>query len=109
LDYSGGATCPSLLLEPQRTNLVPYSEQFDNAGWFKANNIAVTANQAVSPDGYTNADLIYGASSGSVSSVQQNLGAASVATYTNSVFVKYSGKQWFYIFELNGNSGGKFL
>lgn len=25
-DYSGGATCPSLLLEPSRTNLIPYSE-----------------------------------------------------------------------------------
>jgi hypothetical protein len=38
LDYSGGATCPSLLLEPQRTNLALYSEQFDNAAWTKVNN-----------------------------------------------------------------------
>ena len=27
LDYSG--SCPALLLEPQRTNLIPYSEYFD--------------------------------------------------------------------------------
>ena len=109
LDYSGGATCPSLLLEPQRTNLATYSEQFDNAAWYEASGIAVTANAAVSPDGYTNADLIYGATSGSISSVQQNTGAAAVATYTNSIFVKYSGKQWFFIFELNGNNGGNFF
>ena len=28
LDYSGGASCPSLLLEPQRTNGIPNSEYF---------------------------------------------------------------------------------
>jgi hypothetical protein len=32
LDYSNG-TCPSLLVEPQRTNLLTYSEQFNNAAW----------------------------------------------------------------------------
>ena len=109
LDYSGGASCPSLLLEPQRTNLALYSEQFDNAWWNKSGNIAVTANQTTSPDGYTNADLLYGASSGTISSIQKNLGAASVATYTNSIFVKYSGKRWFYIFEFSGNSGANFF
>ena len=31
LDYSGGASCPSLLLEPQRTNKLPYSEYFEGA------------------------------------------------------------------------------
>ena len=56
LDYSGGATCPKLLLEPQRTNLATYSEQFDNADWLKRANIGITANAIVSPDGYTNAD-----------------------------------------------------
>lgn len=67
LDYSGGASCPSLLLEPERTNLALYSEQFDNAAWAK-NNSTATANQAVSPDGYTNADLFYINSVGDVSS-----------------------------------------
>jgi len=57
LDYSGGASCPSLLLEPQRTNLVTYSEQFDNADWVKTD-ATVTANAASSPDGYTNAESI---------------------------------------------------
>jgi hypothetical protein len=56
LDYLG-SSCPRLLLEPQRTNLALYSEQFDNAAWAKGA-VSVTANNAVSPDGYTNADLI---------------------------------------------------
>jgi hypothetical protein len=32
VDYSGGG-CPKLLLEPQRSNLFTFSEQFDNAAW----------------------------------------------------------------------------
>jgi hypothetical protein len=46
-----------LLLEPQRTNSLTYSEQFDNAAWGKTN-ANVTANAGTSPDGYTNADLL---------------------------------------------------
>ena len=30
LDYSGGASCPSLLLEPQRTNIITNSEYFES-------------------------------------------------------------------------------
>jgi hypothetical protein len=56
LDYSGGATCPSLLLEPQRTNLYPYSSQLNQ--WTATQSAIVTANYAVSPDGYTNADRV---------------------------------------------------
>jgi hypothetical protein len=63
LDYLG-STCPRLLLEPQRTNLVTYSEQFDNAYWSKDLGVSVAANVAISPDGYTNADRISYTSAG---------------------------------------------
>ena len=56
VDYSGGG-CGKLLLEPQRTNDLTFSEQFDNAGWSKLN-ATITANDIVSPDGYQNADRI---------------------------------------------------
>jgi hypothetical protein len=56
LDYLG-STCPKLLLEPQRTNLVLYSQEFDNAGWTKLR-LTISANNAVSPDGTTNADKL---------------------------------------------------
>lgn len=56
LDYSNG-TCPSILVEPQRTNLFTYSEEFDNAFWVKASAV-VTANNTTSPDGNTNADKV---------------------------------------------------
>jgi hypothetical protein len=54
LDYLG-SSCPRLLLEPQRQNLVTFSESFDNAAWTKTNT-TITANTAISPDGYQNAD-----------------------------------------------------
>ncbi len=54
-DYSGGATCPSLLLEPSRTNLIKYSEYFEGTGWIiSANNQKVSSNN-LSPSGELNA------------------------------------------------------
>jgi hypothetical protein len=63
LDYSTGS-CPSILVEPQRTNLATYSEDFTDSSWNKITSGAsvstpiVTANSAISPDGTMNADLI---------------------------------------------------
>ena len=54
LDYLG-SSCGKLLLEPQRTNLYNYSEQLNQ---WTASSATVTANYAVSPDGYTNADRV---------------------------------------------------
>jgi hypothetical protein len=94
LDYLG-STCPRLLLEPQRSNLALYSEQFNNSAWTK-NNATLTANQAVSPDGYTNADLFYINSAGDVSShrIIQSATVSSGTTYTSSVFFKSNAAQW---------------
>lgn len=54
LDYSLDS-CPSLLLEPERTNYNLRSEELDNAAWGKSD-VTVTANDIASPDGTTNAD-----------------------------------------------------
>lgn len=56
LDYSNGG-CPKILQEPQRTNLLTYSEQFDNASWIKAG-CSVTANDTIAPDGTATADKV---------------------------------------------------
>ncbi len=52
LNDSNGA----LLLEPSRSNLITYSEDFTNASWTK--NVSVLANSTISPDGTTNAGKI---------------------------------------------------
>ena len=87
LDYSGGASCPALLLEPQRTNLVTNSEYF--AG-YNLNDCSVTSNAGVSPDGLNNATKHYdGTGSGGhyISSIGQ-LFLANTNIRNTSVFVK---------------------
>ena len=56
-DYSGGASCPSLLPEPSRTNLIEYSEYFEGSGWTAQSGITLTANttETLSPEGLNNA------------------------------------------------------
>ena len=82
---NGGGGCPSLLLEKQSTNLVAYSEQFDNAAWTKSN-ITVTANDAISPDGTQNADKI--TSTNASNTIQLGISSSSGVDYTISVFAK---------------------
>lgn len=53
---NGGGGCPSLLLEPQRTNLCLYSEEFTNTHWQSGITSSVTANTTTAPDGTTTAD-----------------------------------------------------
>ena len=47
--------CGSWLLEPQSTNLIPYSEDFSQ--WGKQQ-VTVTSNNSISPDGSLNADKL---------------------------------------------------
>jgi len=92
---NGGGGCPSLLLEKQSTNLVTYSEQFDNAGWLKLNGAGgsapvVTPNYALSPDGTMNADRVQLARTTqtfSYSEIKQNFGTTGTQ-YTVSVYLK---------------------
>jgi len=59
-DYSGGATCPSLLLEPSRTNYIRHSEYINEsvASWSRFFSTIITNNDAISPDGKNNATKI---------------------------------------------------
>jgi len=77
--------CPSLLLEPQRSNLVSYSEAFDNAYWNKSGGTSVLANQSISPDGNLNADKITFSSSNQTIARYFSLNSD---IYTVSVYVK---------------------
>jgi hypothetical protein len=49
--------CPSLLLEPQRINLIQYSEDFSQGYWSKSR-ATILSNQTISPDGTLTADLL---------------------------------------------------
>jgi hypothetical protein len=83
LDYLG-STCPKLLLEPQRTNVVPYSQQLSQ---WSLTNATLTSNDAISPDGTQNADKIVTTSAGcDVKYV--NVSVSASTTYTASFWVK---------------------
>ena len=84
---NGGGGCPSLLLEKQSTNVVTYSEQFDNAAWTKSNT-TVTANTATSPDGTQNADSIILSSGTSVKQIYSASFSAISTSYAYSGFFK---------------------
>lgn len=91
LDYLG-SSCPRLLLEPQRTNLTQYSEQLNNAYWTKTGSTA-TANAIVSPDGYTNADLLTESSTNADHAFYDIVSYfVSGTTYTLSFFAKANGR-----------------
>ena len=86
LDYKN-STCPSLLLESESTNLQAYSQDFNNAVWFKLRT-TVTSNNTTSPSGELNADKIQRTST-IASYIQDGFSKnASQIQYTTSVFVK---------------------
>jgi len=86
LDYLN-SSCPRLLLEPQRSNLITYSEQANNAAWTKRNS-TISANSATSPDGYTNADKIQEDTTNDRHDIYQEFSVTSGTAYTISAFVK---------------------
>ncbi len=89
-DYSGGASCPSLLLEPSRSNLMTYSEIFQGSGseyWRVFDNGTIEPNYGISPEGVNNSTKI-GTSGGGNDFVYNSITILSGTTYTLSCFVK---------------------
>ena len=85
--------CPSLLLEPSRTNLIPQSETF-LAGWSKINGVVVSDEKEISPDGTLNASkLVFdGTNNGRIERAISGLTQG--ADYTVSVYARVaSGTQ----------------
>jgi len=87
LDYSGGASCPSLLLEPQRSNIVTQSDA--NANWNMVANVTNAITQDVlSPEGVYNAwSATRNINSGGYT-YMVNLGVSPSTTYTASIWLK---------------------
>ncbi len=88
LDYSGGASCPSLLLEPQRTNLVTNSEYVSSSDYVTGNwtgTITTNTSETLSPEGLYNATKFV--KSGSTDRVYFQT-SVSDGTYTGSMYFK---------------------
>ena len=88
LDNSQGG-CSTLLLEPQRTNSILYSQEIDNAYWTKVN-LAVSANviSSLDPSGLNTAELITATSGVSQSEVSRSVTTINATPYVFSFFGK---------------------
>lgn len=90
-----------LLVEEQRTNLVTYSEQFDNAAWTKSN-VTLSADSSVAPDGTVTADLVKPTSTGLDRRFEKTaITITSATSYTQTVYAKASGVNFIYFADIN--------
>lgn len=85
IDYTNGE--PSILLEPSRQNVIPYSQDFSNAAWTK-NEVTVIANSIISPEGITNANLIKESSANALHYLGDAISVTSGTSYSISVYAK---------------------
>jgi hypothetical protein len=96
---NGGGGCPSLLLEKQSTNLIEYSEDFSGATWLNED-IIVSTNQTISPDGTQNADKLIANTTTLDHSIYQT---SSGSTRTFSIYAK-AGEYNYIFLGSNNNS-----
>jgi hypothetical protein len=88
----------ALLLEPSRTNLIEYSEDFGNSFWTKSN-ATVISNNVISPNGTLNASSITFGSSGylleSVTTTKTIGSSETISVFSKTdiigTFLKYGG------------------
>lgn len=82
-----------LLIEEGRTNLLLYSEQFNNAAWTPAE-INVTSNSVVAPDGTTTADVLVPSTVNAGHFITQSPSFTSGLVYVFSVYAKANGYRY---------------
>jgi len=94
-----------LLIEEQRTNLLTYSAQFDDAVWGKSE-VTITANTLVAPDGTLTADQVTTTGTSTAWIVSPLVTAVAGSDYTSSFMLKKGSATWVRIVGFNGNAGG---
>jgi len=102
IDFQGN-TKGALLLEPQRSNLFPYSNNY-TSGWSVAN-LTITQNAGISPENINNASKIIASSNGTFSYVYDQLTGGN-SQYTISAFVKADGRNIVWLYIESGTSQG---
>ena len=97
LNYPVYGGCPSLLVEPQSTNLFPYSNDYTQSNWNKSN-VTITQNAGISPENINNASKMIVSSTASFAYIYDTLSGSS-SVYSISAFVKADGRNivWLYI------------
>lgn len=108
LNYDVAGGCPSILLEPQRTNLSLYSENYENSYFSKTNTI-ISSNVINSPNNTLSADKLYentatGSHGGEVCRVNS---ISTITSYSTSFFVKKGEKTSFQLWVRGASSNNR--
>jgi hypothetical protein len=93
LNYDTIGGCPSILLEPQRTNLLTYSEIFTDTSWIKTNS-TISANAITAPNGTLTADKIIEDTSTSTHRAFYALSIVSTSNFSFTVYAKAAERNW---------------
>jgi len=103
LDYTD-SSCPALLLEPQRTNVLGYSEYFD--AW-TLKQPSITTNYGISPEGLQNSTrLVFSGASQEIRTDATSLTGCMASVYvkgTNGETIKFGSTGVEELFTLNGS------
>jgi hypothetical protein len=106
LSYMYGS-CPALLLEPQRTNLLTWSDDFSNAVWGKTAS-SITANATTAPNGTLTADALIEDTSTALHICGQSITLSS-SVCTVSIYAKPNGRNWMYISMVAASNYGTYF
>ena len=101
IDYTGGG-CPHILAEPQRTNLLTYSEDFSSGIWGNYNS-TVTSSVTTAPDGLLSGSKFSGTADVTAHTLFLNAYTVVASNdYTYSVFAKKNESNFI---QINTGSG----
>jgi hypothetical protein len=107
LDYLG-STCPRLLLEPQRTNALQFSESLNTAPNV-VDASTFTANVYTSPDGNQNADQFTETTANDRHGFYQ-YSTVTTQAYTASIFTKQTGRRYIaFLSDITGTQVSSFF
>ena len=99
IDFEGN-TKGALLLEPQRTNLITYSNDFSQSAWVKSGTSVVSG--FTSPYKTENAFKLVESSANQAHTITSSTGVVtSGATTTKSIIVKPNGRRWILLLDIH--------
>lgn len=91
---NGTWTQPTVLIEPETTNIVSYSQDFSQASYWSPNNSTIGSAAGTTPDGTNTAFKIQENTSNTLHGVEQQLGDTNGRAYTLSIFAKAAERSW---------------
>ena len=87
-------TQPSVLLEPESTNKILKSSEFNNASYWEPNDSTLSGAAGTAPDGTNTACKIQEFATNDLHGVERDFGSTNSLFYTLSIFAKAAERTW---------------